>query len=688
MKKLICMILLLAVVFSCCACGQKPAEDTKPAENKVNTELTPEQKYGHIDQNKLLDGMYKIWNAEGVKNIVNHPEADFEILCDIDMAGAVLAPIGTADAPFKGLINGGNFTISNFTVQGGDEESFGFFGVNKGAVTAMNLTNVTFQPGAKAKNIGTLVGLNQGRVNRSSVSGTMEVTQAAENASIGALTGTSTGSISVSKTYVDLKVTAPGAALVGGLAGTQQGGKQELSEVGGKLTVEGEGKTVGLLVGEASDVVLSECVFLGADNSLNGKLFVNYTGNADDDELAVALNAACRDNAHHQPLTENQQKLRDRVVEEMNAMGSVQWKLRKDLVHTCTCQLSGCNGTYNSTTVYYGIPYNHKGGSLRRMLYALDEDGYVKDWLYDMESFDGFDKYIGNDCSTSIAHAYWTVSNSTDFSRCQYMIPHKANYPNAATGLDHDGCYPVGGYNTDFTLNGKNYTIDYLTNNTEQEIYEAYGAMRKGDAYVYINETGGHTRMAAADAVVVRKQNGEIDPKYSYVTSSEQGSTIRRDLPDGTMEVSTYKLNHNYSFANLYYDTAIPVTIEELMTGEMEPATCELLNGQDGYAGMFNGTVKANYYLENVDLSIRNSKGEEVFFHTIWTTSGTSADAGHNDGLLRNYKDDMDMAKFAVPLSKFQFEKGETYTYNVTAHLHTYDDFMVKEGSFTFGTAQ
>ena len=167
--------------------------------------------------------------------------------------------------------------------------------------------------------------------------------------------------------------------------------------------------------------------------------------------------------------------------------------------------------------------------------------------------------------------------------------------------------------------------------------------------------------------------------------SSEQGSTTRQDLPDGSQVVTTWKVNHKYTFANLRYDGAVPVTIEELITGEMEPATCQLLDGIDGYAGMYNGTVKANYYLDNVDLEIRDSSGEVVFFHTMWTTSDKYYDLGHCDGQLRNYKDDFDMANFATPLSQMQFKMDETYSYTVTAHLHTYDDFVVKEGSFVYG---
>ena len=50
------------------------------------------------------------------------------------------------------------------------------------------------------------------------------------------------------------------------------------------------------------------------------------------------------------------------------------------------------------------------------MQYALDEDGYIKDWLYDMEAYDGFDLYMGNDCSGGVYWAWNRIGCSFSFS--------------------------------------------------------------------------------------------------------------------------------------------------------------------------------------------------------------------------------------------------------------------------------
>ena len=673
MKKWISALLLMAVLVSLCAGGEKEPELDEPVATREPS--SHEIMCGHIDQTREIDGVFQIWNAEGVKNMLENPGGNFELLCHVDMEGAVIGPV----AEFTGVLTGQNWAIKNFTVRGGGETDFGFIGINKGQISGLRLENVTFLPGENAKNVGTLVGNNQGVVSDCTVTGAkLDVAAAPSGASVGSLVGRNTGSLTNTKVEAALGVTATGPANVGAIVGTAQGGEIRSIETEGKLEITGGGVSAGLFAGQASQVVFQDCKFLCQTNTLDGKLIGAFTGNQDE-ELVTCPNGLYRDNGWHQPLTEGQNQLRDLVVAEMNAMGTIQWRLHKDLVHTCTCGSSGCQGIYNAGTTYYGIPYNHKGGSLSRMQYALDEEGYVKDWLYGMDAYDGFDLYIGNDSATALAQAWWRVSNSTDFSSCTYLLPQLVAVPNVATGQETSGVLKVGDYHSDFTLNANNYTEQFMEVNGQQGMFRAYAALRKGDGYVYINPEGGHTGMAVEDAVVVLDQSGRINGDYSFVRTTEQGFTT-----DGDAQ-STWRVNHKVTFADLFNEWAIPVTCQELATGQMEPSVCTMVDPVEGFAGMYNGTVKANYFLDSVDLQIQNAKGETVFCHTMWTTADKQADVGHNEGLLRNYKDDYDMVGFATPLSQFRFEKGQTYSYRVIAHLHTYEDYVVHESSFTYG---
>jgi len=669
MKKIVSYILLIAILITLCACGKK--EETAAVAEPTATTLdagSPEAMYGHIDQTVPQDGVHKIWNADGVKFMLENSGNSYEILCNIDMTGATIAPMGE----FTGKIEGANFIISNFTVQGGDEADFGVICINKGNVANMKLENVTLIPGANAKNIGGLVGRNEGKLSRCTINGTMNVESTATDANVGSLVGLSTGTIQNVELTIDLNVTAETASNVGGIAGVIQGGTVSYIDTLGKLDVTGQGKSVGLFAGNASNVEMTSCAFVGASNTIDGKLFTNFTGNPDDDERVVAVNGLWRDN-DKEPLTPGQEKLRNRVVEEMYNICTVEWH-PNDLVHTCYCTLSGCHGTYSSNYTYIGIPYNHKGGSLDRFKYCINADGTVKDWVYDMPTFDGFDAYIGNDCSTAAIQALWTVSNSVDFMRVRYELPQF---------YDIGGCYAVGDYFWDFPYNpDANDTIEFWKYNSEETMYEAYACIRRGDLIANQVEAGGHTRMAASDAVVVRDQDGKINTTYSYVLFHEQGAGWTDEEAKLT---SSCKTNWKYTFGALRGQDYVPITCEELITGEMEPVECTISKDADGKAGLTTGYIKANYYLDAVTLKITDSQGNVVFNHKMYTTAARRAETGDNDQIMRNYRDDYDMAYFATPLQKLQLEKGETYSYSITARLGTYDEIVVKEASFVNG---
>ena len=662
MKKLISLLLTLVLVTSCFAgCQQKAQVAT--TDDGV---MTNEKMFGHIDQTVPVDGVYKIWSVVGVKNIANHPEASFEILCNIDLEGATLAPI----PEFTGELNGANFVISNFTLAG-EDENFGFIGVNKGNIHNLLMENVIFQPGA-AENIGALAGCNEGKILRCTVGGRMAVPACAEDANIGALVGSSTGSLQNTQVNVELTVSAGQKANVGAIAGILDGGTTEYVTTNGSLVVTGENKTVGLFSGVAKNLHAQELAFVGSENSLDGKLVDAYFGTQENVTYERMLVRQA-----HAPLTEGQQKLRDRVVEEMYKMGTVVWHVTEPVDHTSTCNDGQCHGVYEPEIKNVGMPYNHKNGSWNRFMYCMEqrEDGsyQFKDWVYDTEGYDGYDLYIGNDCSTAVLQAYLTVSNSVDFVRSTYTTP--------AMGL---GWLPVGDWEWDLgydMLSSVHRQTDtYLEHNGKDVMYEAYACLRKGDGLGQNSDQGGHNRMLSEDAVVVRDENGKIDPDYSYVLVHEQGPP---SLNEEAKTYTTWRLNYKYTFGSLYGKDYIPITIEELVTGEMEKPECYLEGGvDDSRLGLTIGTVKANYSLDAVKMEVRDSKGQVVFEHVMFPTVTKRFDDSANDTLIRRVVMEYDLNGFAAPLSKVVFQPGEEYHATITGCLSTYDQIVVKD--FTF----
>ena len=669
MKKFLSIILFMSILLSCCACGKA---DKEAAQNEVVVKdehtMTPEELYGHIDQTQPVDGVYQVWSIVGIQQMTKQPQAKFELLCNVDLEGAVLAPI----PEFTGEIQGNNWTIKNFTVEG-EGENFGFISTNKGVIDKLYLDGVTLKPSASAKNIGTIAGVNEGQILRGIVTNTsLTVEEASADAACGGIVGMNTGTIVNMNTTVDTVYTAPGAAKVGSLVGVAKGGKLEFLENHGVLTVTGENKTVGLFAGEAMDAVFVSCVFGGADNSLDGELFINFTGNPDDDELLVAQDGLWRDN-DLDPVPEKAAVLRDKVVAKMYEMGTIEWHVDKDLLHECQCTQTACVGVYTSDYTYVGMPYKHGSGTMTSFYYCLDENNYMEDWVWDMDSRFGYDTYMGTMCTSAAEMAWWTVCNSVDAPIPNNFLPYY--YP-------ENNCIPVGG---DWYLKAdynpaRDRTDSYIECVSEQEYYEIIAQWHRGDILNQGIDEGVHTIMVATEPVVIRNQKGEIDGSYSYVYTHEQCGGAQID--DEKMTWTTWRLNKKQTFTGLRAKWWVASTCEELLTGEMETPECTILGGAEGRLGLTTGVVQANYFLDAVYLKITDSKGNVVVDRPFFPKANKFDDANQRlTGLA--YVDSYDLAYFGMVLQSIMFEPGETYEYTISAHLMTGDDFVLKTDSFT-----
>ena len=687
MKKLISYLLVLAVALSLWACAEQTAEsttnteltveDTEPTKETAPDYSDPAVKYGHINQLEPVNGVYQIWNEVGVLNMANHLDGTFELLCDVDMLGAVLSPLGTAEEPFTGEIKGRNCTISNFTLQGTDETNFGFIGVNQGAVRNLILKDVTLIVGDKVQNVGAFAGINEGAISRCTIHALtpMEVKTTSGAANCGGMVGQNFGDLSLNVADANLIYTAPAAANIGGMAGTNVGGKVEYNECYGSLDITGDQVAAGLYAGVTEDSYFLGCWFVGEVNTINGNLFNNYAGQ---ETNATYENCLWRDN-DIEPLSDNVRKLRQRVVDKMKEMGTIEWTVPQVLAHNCKCGTSGvCVGSYNPDYTYYGMPYKHGSGSLLSFKYVLDENNVVADWVYDLDTFNGYDVYIGSMCVSATEMAWWTVSNTANHLECEWMLPDNQSY----------GVIPVGtGWWENATLSSLRYTKEYHDQTTQEIFFEALAQIRMGDCLVTRHKDGDHVIMAATDAVILRNQDGSISHESFITTHEQQGSAI---VDQEEMTWTSWRLDYKRTFSSIWNANGlsgyIPVTCEELLTGEMETPECTMLDGADGQLGMTIGTVKANYFLDAVQMVITDSQGNVVMDQIMFPKAGKPADANTRLTSL-SYIDSYDMVNFCTPLQNVQLEKGETYTYTITAYLATDDVFQVKTDSFVYGSA-
>jgi len=671
MKKLLSILLVTVVILSCCACSKQQEPANAVPETTLDA-ADPQVMYGHIDQTVAQNGVYQIWNAEGVKFMMEHPEGSFEILCHIDMQGAVLSPMGSTASPFTGTLNGANCTISNFTIKDSKDGCLGFVGANKGTIRNLYLDKVTVVSDGSAKYIGALAAVNDGDIQHCTITGTMTVEQAAASAVCGSMVGSSTGTIKNSAINVDLTYTASGAATVAGIAGKAENGTFEFVETNGKLTVTGSDKKTALFVGEAKGMTLNTLAFVGADNSQDGKLFTNYFVTENEVTYERLLT---RDNGYEREPAHVEAK-RQQVVDYMYAMATTQWKVREDMVHSCVCSLGVCHGSFLSDYTNFGPPYNHKASSLLRMQYCIDEEGYLKEFVQYAGALDAYDAYIGSDCSSAVLQALLTVGAEVHFSQTQSEIP-----------SFHRGTYPVGNYEVELGLDlegAGQITKNYIEHNGEDVMMECYAQVRKGDAVVRWFEGYGHTRLCATDAVVVRDENGKIDPNYSYIIMHEQGLAIFDELAKTN---TTWTVNRKYSFGNLYGEYYLPVTIKEFITGEFEPTDTKLEGGvSDSRLGLTTGSITSNYAIDNVHMQITDGSGKTVYDHRLFTTVTTVG----MDGSVHNYArlpcKSYNLANFATPLQQqVAFKQGESYHAVITAQHTSGEEVVVHDFTFTNG---
>ncbi len=693
MKKLICLLLTIVLVLSCIGCGAAPTEVeefTEPHASEITEALEGAYKYdtevvitkpdySHINEfepNKK--GVYQIHTKEGLLNMANHPDADFEILWDIDLEGAKWTPLGTKDQPFKGEIIGGFYTISNFVIDTPNEDGdMGFFGTFKGSVKELNLANVTINTTADTKRAGLWCAYNDGSFLRCENSAsTMTVNEMAKDAIIGGIVGTNDGNFRNGTMEVEMTVTAKEAGDISPIIGYAKSGKAHfIKNKGGFTITNSANKNIGLFAGRVeAKAEIKGAVFLGAANTVDGKIFTTYTGTGDRTKVIDCL---YRDNVKEE-IPEHIMEKRMLAVQTMYEHGSYLWTVDKDLYFSCFCDLSGCYGMIPAGTTIQGNLYNHKGGSLARLKSMMDENNHLQDWVYDLESFDGWDVYIGCDCSTSVQSGLFAVMGDYDSNLISSVVPSENPFNQTVA---------VGDWEYDITPTPK-YTLTFMEINGPERMYNSYALLRPGDT---VNnrlnnglQIGAHIRMVAQDAVVVRNEEGVIDGGESYITVHEQGGG-RRYEPYYT----TWSLNKQYSFSSLFEHQYIPCTIKPFVTGEFVEKEVSIEDDVDGYMGLTTGVVHSTYFLDGVTMVITDSQGNEVFDHTMFSAASRLVDdqMRDNDWELKTNVHEFDLAHFATPLSELLLAKGETYNVTITAILPAEERVPVKEFSFTYGQA-
>lgn len=621
------------------------------------------------------------------------PDKNYRLIDDIDLGGHMWAPLGTKDNPFSGFFDGDGHTVSDFEIDC-EDACIGFFGAVSGEVCNLKLDSMRISGAVKDNcEVGAIAGLNSGDIANVHVkSGSVKLGASAGVLTLGTLVGTNDGFLRNCSSGVSLEVSCTGGELwCGGFVGETKSGLIETVENTGEIALSGESERIhaALYAARACNTVIRGNVFSSPMNTVNGELYQQQIAQTQD----VTLDGnVWRDNRNDDRfLPPEKLAVRAKVENYMRAMGSVAWTPDKTLTHYCTCGGKVHKQIFPAGVTQYGIPYSHKGGSFERFNACFDENGELMPWLK-TTGYDGWDMYIGNDCSLA---AYWALSRVSDQISYEWTW---TVFPDCNNGIIPCGDYDA--YNSDDTG-------EIIERNTPDKIAEAIACLHIGDIILHAKNGSGHVRLVAKNAVIYRAPDGTIDFMRSYLTTHEQGDGLLYDNPKLGPSMS-WLLDHKYNFRRLFKEEFIPLTTQVLQTGIIPEQHVTYSCDRTGYDAVNEGTISSNYRIISTNAKITETDGTEVFNQTIFTAvhaydghgngeeamkrisrlDGHTMPLGHQMRLKHEYNarvtiKDVDLSEFKPYFDTERLVPGKQYTYCVTALLSTGKSHTVVEFTFT-----
>lgn len=616
------------------------------------------------------------------------PDKNYRLEADIDLGGHIWKPLGTLDKPFCGIFDGNGHTIRNFELQC-SEAHIGFFGVVCGEVCNLEIEELSIVgTAARCCTVGAIAGCNMGDIANVHVrSGSVKLTTES-TLTLGALVGVNDGLLRNCTSGVSLEASG-GEIWCGGFVGETKSGLIETVENTGVITLTGENIHAALYAAKANNTVIRGCVFSAPFNTVNGKLY--QTQIVQMEETLLDGNV-WRDNRNDDRLLSAEKlAVRTKVESYMRRMGTIAWTPDKTLTHKCTCGGKVHEQIFPAGVTQYGLPYSHKGGAFERFEACFNKDGTLKPWVK-TSGYDGWDMYIGNDCSLA---AYWALSRVSDKISFEWTW---TVFPDCGNGLLPCGDYDA--YNSDDTG-------EIIERNTPDRIAEAIACLHIGDIILHAKDGSGHVRMVAKNAVVYRAPDGTIDFMRSYLTTHEQGDGLLYNNPKIGPSQS-WLIDHKYTFRRLFREEFIPLTTEALQTGiipeQKVTYTCE----KSGRAALNEGIVESNYRILSTHAVIAEEGNAPIFDQTIFTAvhaydghgngkkamerisylEGKKMPLGHQMRLKHEFNAretirTVDLCDFKPYFDEEKLEPGKKYVYTVSVMLSTGESHPAVNLSFT-----
>jgi len=249
-------------------------------------------------------------------------------------------------------------------------------------------------------------------------------------------------------------------------------------------------------------------------------------------------------------------EMRQRAVEAMRDMLSIQWCTETFVTYRKNGAVSNKIFTHAPGNTFCGLPYADHNGSLFTFLEYYDHETGI---LTVGGDGDTFNKSVGNTCTGSVMWAWSAVCDSLSGPYVNYNM------------VKFHGCYPIGDYTYPTITSYKQYSTQKICEeNGKDAIFGGYALCLPADAVT--SSPDDHGMMIVEPAHVEYLADGSIDGDKSYLVIQDQragtGSLFYEIEEDGEIHHYSGRTYHKYTFNQLYNKWYIPCRPAEFMEGD------------------------------------------------------------------------------------------------------------------------
>lgn len=576
--------------------------------------------------------------------------AVYELTEDIDLGGRRWEPLGTREQPFTGSFCGNYHTISNFELAPNFTET-GFFGVLDGVVKKLNLSNITIQQNSTQDTCaGLIAGINYGKIEGVAVDNShITISAEAGELSVGLAVGENCGEIRNVEASANVRLVGNGGTITAGqFVGVSTGGILETIVSTGEFAVTGaqELLNVALYAGKLKNTCVMGCCAGSEFNTINGKCFINRT--CADEDVLWRQNRWRDNRGDDRFLSPDEYQVRAKAASTMRTMATIEWTPDRTLDYYCSCAGKVHRQVFPAGVTQHGIPYTHTFKSLESFQDCFTEDGKLKPYIKS-DGYDGFDLYLGCDCSGAVYWAWNSVSDQVKF-----------RWTSDEMRCDHNGVKPLGGYEA-----GNPDSREIIKRYSSQEFAEFLAQMHMGDGLVAVSKGINHTRLASHSSVVYRYDDDSIDTIYSHTVTIEQGDGL---LYEPQKQASrSWLVDYEYSFNRLMRDGYMPITIDVFKEGKIPKAQVTYSCSSEKDV-VVNGTVESNFRIVSTTATVYAENGEQIWQKKLFTGVHPWAERG-NDYIAREHIRKVDMQDYKPYWKPSCLQAGASYKYTLTVSL-------------------